>query len=164
MTLLTVLLAALMNSPVFTVTRNAFENNGNIPLQYTCEGANETPSFTVSGIPAGTITIAFIIEDPDAAKGIYSHWVLFNIDANGKTEIIIDNSTPWIKGANGKGENNYTGPCPPSGKHQYRFKAFALDALLDVKEGALKSDVEGAMNRHILAQAELVGMYEKTKR
>jgi Raf kinase inhibitor-like YbhB/YbcL family protein len=164
MALLMLLLAAIMNSPNFTVTSNAFKNNENIPSQYTCEGANETPSFTVSGIPAGTKSIAFIMDDPDAPKGNFDHWVLFNIDANGKTEITIDNSTAGTKGANGKGENKYTGPCPPTGKHHYHFKAYALDAMLDVKEGASKKDVEGAMNRHILAQEELIGLYEKMKK
>jgi Raf kinase inhibitor-like YbhB/YbcL family protein len=164
MTLLALLIAIIMNSPDLTVTSNAFKNNESIPSQYTCEGANETPSFTVSGIPEGTKSIAFIMDDPDAPKGTFDHWVLFNIDVNGKTEITIDNSTEGTKGKNGKGENKYTGPCPPTGTHHYHFSAFALDTMLDLKEGASKNDVEGALNRHILAHGELVGLYEKTKK
>jgi Raf kinase inhibitor-like YbhB/YbcL family protein len=164
MTFLTLFIAIIMNSPDLTVTSNAFKNNEDIPSQYTCEGANEAPTFTISNIPAGTKSLAFIMDDPDAPKGNFDHWVLFNIDATGKTQMTIDKSTPGTKGANGAGENKYTGPCPPTGKHHYHFKAYALDAMLDVKEGTLKSDVEGAMNRHILAHGELVGLYEKNKK
>jgi Raf kinase inhibitor-like YbhB/YbcL family protein len=164
MTFLTLFIAIIMNSPDLTVTSNAFKNNEDIPSQYTCEGANETPTFTISNIPDATKSLAFIMDDPDAPKGNFDHWVLFNIDANGKTEMAIDKSTPGTKGANGAGENKYTGPCPPTGKHHYHFKAYALDAMLDVKEGTSKSDVEGAMNRHILAHGELVGLYEKNKK
>jgi Raf kinase inhibitor-like YbhB/YbcL family protein len=112
MTFLTFFIAIIMNSSDLTVTSNAFKNNEDIPSQYTCEGANETPTFTISNIPAGTKSLAFIMDDPDAPKGNFDHWVLFNIDANGKTQMTIDKSTPGTKGANGAGENKYTGPCP----------------------------------------------------
>jgi Raf kinase inhibitor-like YbhB/YbcL family protein len=161
--IMAILLTTTIHLSSLTVSTAAFKNGENIPSKYTCEGSNETPAFTVTGIPEGSKSIVFLMDDPDAPGGNFDHWVLFNIPVTG-TEITIDHSTSGTHGANGKGENKYTGPCPPTGIHHYHFKVYSLDTTLNLKDGAKKKEVEEAMRDHILSKVEMTGLYEKGKK
>src|ERR1700735_4758455 len=114
------------------VTSPAFTDNSTIPSKYSCEGQNINPAIYIKQVPAGTQSLALILFDPDAPKGGFTHWVMWNIDPAG---MIGENSAPGEQGKNGKGQNSYTGPCPPTGTHHYHFMAYALDTKLDLPSG-----------------------------
>lgn len=139
----------------------AFPENGLIPSKFTCDGADVSPPLSVVGIPEKTRTLALIVDDPDAPAGTWVHWVVWNIPPG--TREIPENSVPEgaIQGTNDFGKQKYGGPCPPSGTHRYFFKLYALDAPLALKPGASKGQVEEAMEGHVLARAERVGVYRR---
>lgn len=145
------------------LSSSAFQKNGDIPSQYTCEGENISPHLKWTGVPKGTKSFALIIDDPDALHKTWVHWVLYNIPPD-VTEILEgkapEGSTPGI---NDYDKPEYRGPCPPTGKHRYFFKLYALDKKLDLKEGATKEATEKAMEGHILDKTELMGQYRRQK-
>ena len=156
----------------FSLTSPTFENGKDIPAKYTCEGADISPTLTWTGIPDGTKSLALIVDDPDepkteAPKMTYVHWVLYNIpvDGQGLEENIAAVSLPagTKEGINDWGRNGYGGPCPPIGRHRYFFKLFALDMVLADIEIPTKVQVEQAFAGHIIAQAELVGVYQRSR-
>lgn len=138
----------------------AFSHGGHIPPKYTCEGENINPPLEISGFPEKTKSLALILEDPDAPKGVYDHWIAWNIPPN---EAIAENSRPGITGTNSFGNAGYGGPCPPSGSHRYFFKVYALDSELNLPAGADKKTLQQAMKDHVLASAELMAHYQKRK-
>jgi Raf kinase inhibitor-like YbhB/YbcL family protein len=140
----------------------SFRNGDNIPTRYTCRGENIQPAITIKDIPPGTQTLALIVEDPDASKGTFDHWVAWNIPPTGTIE---ENNSPGIQGKNGGGKNGYTGPCPPAGTgtHHYHFKVYALDTKLDLPAGADKAQLMQAIKDHILAEGELIGLVKADK-
>jgi Raf kinase inhibitor-like YbhB/YbcL family protein len=135
-----------------------FKHEDYIPMKYTCEGRNVNPPFNINGTPKEAVSLVLIIEDPDAPGGIFDHWVVWNVHP---TEAIKENSLPGITAKNSKGEYGYSGPCPPSGTHRYFFKVYALDTLLDLDDDADKQMVEHALQNHVLAYGELMGLYKK---
>ncbi len=139
----------------------AFPHSGMIPKQYTCDGADASPPLSIGGIPEKTKTLALIVDDPDAPAGTWVHWVVWNIGP--VTKEIPENTVPpgAIQGTNDFGKRKYGGPCPPSGTHRYFFKLYALNAPLDLKEGATKAQLEKAMSGHLLGKAELIGLYRR---
>jgi Raf kinase inhibitor-like YbhB/YbcL family protein len=145
----------------------AFKEGEMIPSKFTCDGENISPELNWSGSPGGTKTFALIVEDPDAQGGIFVHWVLYNIPAGvtGLPEGTISENLPGEtkQGTNHFGENEYGGPCPPSGTHRYFFKVYALDSEVEIKAGAGKRDLLKAMEGHILAEAQLMCKYERMK-
>lgn len=152
----------------FALTSGAFQTNGSIPSQYTCDGTQSSPPLSIAGAPAGTKTLALIVEDPDVPKqlmpsGVFVHWVLFNIP--GSVTELTENAQVGTAGANGAGKNSYTGPCPPPqyepSEHRYIFTLYALDTSLSLKTGASKEAVQKAMQGHVLAEAQLLGKYKK---
>lgn len=143
---------------MLTVSSPVFENNGNIPAKYTCDGDDVNPPLDISDIPEGTQSIVLIVDDPDAPMGTWDHWVVWNIEP---VEKIEENSVPGTQGLNDFRKNSYGGPCPPSGTHRYFFKVYALDTKLDLDTDSKKSDVERAMQGHILAKGELIGLYSR---
>lgn len=157
--LILITMALVMNKTLI-IKSPAFENDGYIPEKYSCEGININPPLTIKNIPANAKSIALIMDDPDAPKGTFDHWIVWNIKP---VESINENSAPGTQGLNGKKENKYTGPCPPSGIHHYHFKVYALDTLLDLPENSDKAALRKAMESHILAEGELVGLYERKK-
>lgn len=142
------------------ISSSAFQNNETIAQKYTCDGENVNPSLAFSNIPEEAKSLVLILDDPDAPAGVWNHWIVWNISPTvGKIE---ENSAPEgaIQGKNDFDKNEYGGPCPPPGKpHRYRFKVFALDRELSLSENSSQKDVEEAIKDHILAQAELVGIY-----
>jgi len=146
------------NSEDLRVRSVAFSHGGHIPSKYTCEGENVNPPLEFTNIPENTKSLALIVEDPDAPRGVYDHWVVWNIPPN---EAIAENSNPGIIGKNSFGNTNYGGPCPPSGSHRYFFKVYALDSRLEIKAGSDKKTLEDAMKDHVISSAELMGHYQK---
>lgn len=145
------------------ITSNAFENNGNIPVEYTCDGADINPPLSFSGVPENTQSLALIVDDPDAPSGTFDHWVVFNISPFATT--VEANSIPngGIIGISSTGRSEWVAPCPPSGVHRYRFKLYALDTMLNLMADADKKIVEEKMQGHIIVQAELTGFYSRNK-
>jgi len=137
-----------------------FEHNGFIPAKFTCQGEDISPALIIEGIPTAAKSLALIVDDPDATTGTWVHWVVFDIGLIARIE---ENSIPGKQGQNDSGRNEYGGPCPPSGTHRYFFKIYALDKKLNLSEGITKQELEKAMAGHILGQAELIGLYKKTR-
>jgi Raf kinase inhibitor-like YbhB/YbcL family protein len=148
------------NKNMLEVRSTVFAHNGHIPAEYTCEGRDINPPIEVSNIPEGTKTLALVVDDPDAPKGVFDHWLVWNISPN---EAISEGTAPGINGINGFGKTGYGGPCPPSGTHRYFFKVYALNTALSLETGADKKALYDAMEGHILAEGELMGLYQKRK-
>jgi Raf kinase inhibitor-like YbhB/YbcL family protein len=146
-------------SMTIELTSSAFGQGATIPRKYTCDGDNLSPPLAWSAPPGGTQSLALVVDDPDAPRGTYVHWVLFNLslDQDGLSEGV---QNVGVQGRNNAGGIKYAGPCPPPGPaHRYFFKLYALDIELDLKPGANKAEVVQAMEGHILAQGELMGRY-----
>jgi Raf kinase inhibitor-like YbhB/YbcL family protein len=142
------------------LTSPEFKNNDFIPKKFTCQGEDINPLLTIEGVPKQAKSLALIVDDPDAPMGIWVHWVVFDILPASEIE---ENSISGKQGRNNSASNNYHGPCPPSGAHRYFFKLFALDTMLNLREGITKAELENAMKGHILAEAQLIGLYQKTR-
>ena len=143
------------------LTSQAFTHNGMIPPEYTCDGTDGNPPLTIRGVPAKSRSLALIVDDPDAPRGTWVHWVVWNIGPD--TTEIPANSVPRgaLQGTNDFGKQSYGGHCPPSGTHRYFFKLYALDISLSLKTGATKVQLEDAMKGHILEKVELLGLYRR---
>lgn len=145
-----------------SLTSAAFEHNGKIPAKFTCEGEDLNPPLEISQAPEGTVSFALVVDDPDAPRGNWDHWLIWNIPAD--QTVIEEGAMPegTLAGANDFGRTSYGGPCPPAGgAHRYFFKLYALDALLNLKEGATKQQLEDAMEGHVIGKAELIGLFER---
>lgn len=143
------------------ITSEAFTDKGTIPAKYTCDGQDVSPPLAFDAVPAGTRSLALIVDDPDAPVGTWVHWVLWNIPP--ETRAVGENSVPAgaLQGKNDWKRNSYGGPCPPSGSHRYFFRLYALDATLELGPSTTKADLERAMAGHILARGELMGSYRR---
>ena len=146
----------------FTISSPAFTHQGMIPQKFSCDGADVSPPLQFDGAPANARSLALIMDDPDAPRGTWVHWVLWNIAPSNRG--IKENSIPSgaCQGMNDFGRQDYGGPCPPSGTHRYFFKLYALDTTLDLGPSTTKAGLESAMQGHIIARAELVGLYKRT--
>jgi Raf kinase inhibitor-like YbhB/YbcL family protein len=143
------------------ISSDSFNNNEIIPSVYTCEGENINPPLRINTIPEGSEYFALIVEDPDAPKGVFTHWIAWNIPPS---HLIDEHSlTGGIEGLNDYGVHHYMGPCPPSGTHRYLFKIYALDSKIDLENSSSKEALEKAMQGHIIAYGELIGLYKKVK-
>ena len=147
----------------FKLSSTAFQNNGYIPSQYTCDGRDVNPPLVIENVPPGTKSLALIVDDPDAPMGTWVHWVVWNISPVIKD--IKENDTPRgaAAGRNDFNRQSYGGPCPPSGTHRYFFKLYALDTALGLPSGAKKADVEKAMKGHVISQTEIIGLYKRRR-
>jgi Raf kinase inhibitor-like YbhB/YbcL family protein len=144
------------------ITSSAFQEGGNIPSKFTCDGADSSPPLQISEVPSGTKSVALIVDDPDAPSGLFTHWTVWNISP--QTSMIAEGRAPkGVHGANDFGKSGYGGPCPPSGTHRYYFKIFALDRELDLPGGAKRSELDAAMKGHVVAQGVLMGRYSRHK-
>ena len=142
-----------------TVKSPSFESNKSIPKKYTCDDQSINPPLTIEGTPKETKSLALIVDDPDAPSGTFDHWVVWNIPPS--TSKIAEKTAPGTEGLNGMRKPGYTGPCPPSGTHRYFFKVYALDTELNLGAKSTKRDLEKAMQGHILAKGELIGLYRR---
>lgn len=150
-----------------SVQSPAFKEGDKIPVTYTCDGADMSPPISWDHAPSGVKTYALIVDDPDAPRGVFTHWVIFNIPGasmglpeNVPKDARLDDGA--IQGKNDFGRTGYGGPCPPAGKlHRYQFHVYALDSSLNVGSGASKQDVLHAMQGHVLANGRLMGVYKR---
>jgi len=151
----------------FTIESGAFDDGARLPQQYTCEGKDLSPPLAWTDPPAGTQSLALIMDDPDAPMGTWVHWVLYNIPADTR---MLPEGLPGdpklaigaLQGLNDFGRPGYGGPCPPPGpSHRYLFKLYALDTRLPLVPKSTKAQLEQAMNGHILAKAQLIGRYQR---
>jgi Raf kinase inhibitor-like YbhB/YbcL family protein len=140
------------------VSSSAFQHEGYIPSRYTCDGLNYNPPLEIAHIPEEAQTMAIIVDDPDAPKGTWVHWVIWNIPV---TRFVKEKSVPGEQGLNDFHTRNYRGPCPPSGTHRYFFKIYVLDTILQLSPDTVKADLEKAMSGHIIGFGELIGLYKR---
>ena len=154
-----VLAQAPARAPALTLTSPDFETNQSIPSEFTCSGKDINPNLVFGHVPAKTKSLALIVDDIDAPKGSWIHWLVFDMDPN--TRGIRANSVPGTQGENSWGKAEWRGPCPPSGVHRYVFRLLALDTKLDLPPGADLAAVHRKANGHVLAQATLIGLYAK---
>jgi len=127
--------------------------------RYTCQSRNISPALEFVDVPDKTKSLALVVHDPDAPSGDWVHWVVFNIPAD---KFEVDEAiAPGVEGLNDFGKTAWGGPCPPSGTHHYIFEGYALDIVLDLKEGSTRAELAQAMEGHVLGKAELVALYEK---
>jgi Raf kinase inhibitor-like YbhB/YbcL family protein len=161
-TIILLIMSTIISAKSMQVTSPAFKTGDYIPLKYSCEGQNINPPIIIEDAPQQTVSIALIVDDPDATKGTFNHWCIWNIEPG---KMIGEDSAPGVEGNNGAGKLGYTGPCPPAGTgtHHYHFKVFALNVKLSLAEGSGKAQLEAAMKGHVLTESELVGLYAKTK-
>jgi len=157
----------ITNQPIvmseIQLTSSVFEHEGLIPSKYTCDGENINPPFSISGVPEEAQSLVLIMDDPDAVKPaghVWDHWTVFNIPTS-VTEITEGEEPDGVEGITSSGALKYGGPCPPDGEHRYFFKLYALDTELDLVEGITKTEVEQAMEGHILTEAVLIGRYNR---
>lgn len=156
------------SSSSFQLISTAFDQGRPIPQKYSCDGDDVSPPLAWGEPPAGTQSLALIMDDPDAPLGTWDHWILFNIPADVRElqedlPIAGKNVDPnaIYAGNNSWGRPEYGGPCPPSGTHRYFFKLYALDTTINLLPGATKKELLKAMDGHILAESELMGSYTK---
>ena len=142
------------------ITSSAFENNTKIPFKYTCDGNNVNPPLSFSDIPQNAKSLTLIVDDPDAPAETWVHWLVFNI--NPKVTNVEEGKIPSgsQEGITSFGKTGYGGACPPSGTHRYFFKLYALDTVLNLTNPD-KAALEKEMQNHILAKAELIGLYKR---
>lgn len=144
------------------ITSPSFNHNEKIPSKFTCDGGNINPELQIQNVPEEAKSLALIMDDPDAPMGTFTHWLAWNIDP--KTKFIKQESVPpeSIEGLNGRKNKGYTGPCPPDSKpHRYFFKLYALKEMINLEEGALKVQLEKAIEPLLIEKTELIGIYER---
>ncbi|MFH1354744.1 MAG: YbhB/YbcL family Raf kinase inhibitor-like protein [Candidatus Omnitrophota bacterium] len=142
------------------ITSPEFKHNQSIPSKFTCQGDDLNPALIIENTPKGSQSLVLIVDDPDAPRGNWDHWIVYDIEPG--ILRIEEDSIPGKQGVNDFKRLDYGGPCPPSGTHRYFFKIYALDTMLNLEEGVSKQELEDAMQGHILDKAELVGLYKKS--
>ena len=147
-----------------TVTSPSFPEGGRIPVDCTCDGSEIVPEIVISNPPAETKSLLFLVEDPDAASGTFTHMVAFNVSpdlrklAAGQELANAGENARW--GLNDFSVAHYSGPCPPKGEaHRYRWRVVALDTMLKLSEGAPLAQVNEAIDGHIIAEGSLTGQF-----
>ena len=151
-----------------TLTSSAFAHNEPIPRLYTCQGRDISPPLAWSGVPATAKSLVLIVDDPDAPdpahpRMTWVHWLLYNlpVDCTALPEAVKTLPAGTLEGINDWKRTGYGGPCPPIGRHRYFFKLYALDCVLPDLRFPTKSVLEGAMQGHVIAEAQLIGTYIK---
>jgi len=145
---------------ILEVTSPAFDHEGFIPKEYSCDGPGYSPELNIGGLPLETKSLAIIVEDPDAPKGLFTHWLVWNVPP---ADVIQSNSKPGQEAVNSAGTVGYTPPCPPSGTHRYYFKVYALDTLLDMRKNFDKTALEQEISEHVIAYGELMGRFKSLR-
>ena len=141
------------------ITSTAFEHEGDVPVRHTCDGEDISPPLTIEDLPAETVSLVLVMDDPDAPMGTWDHWVAYDIEPLTQIpEGVEELGTP---GLNSWGHTGYRGPCPPGGTHRYIFTVYALDATIGWEPEADRTSVVGAIHDNVLAEASLMGFYSR---
>ena len=151
------------------ISSPAFQDGDQIPVEFTCDGSNTSPALLWSGAPSGTRTFALLCDDPDAPGRTFVHWVIYNLPP---AKSALTQGVPpkgeleegVLQGLNSARRVGYVGPCPPSGRHRYYFKLYALDKSLALSGSPTKEELMTAMKGHIIEEAQLIGTYERMRR
>ena len=150
------------------LTSEAFADSGMIPIAFTCDSIDISPPLRWSGVPDSAVSLALIMDDPDAPRQTWVHWVIYNIppdtggfDAHVPADSVLSNGAK--QGMSDFRQLGYGGPCPPSGTHRYVFKLYALDTMLGLGAWATKQELLDAMEGHVIASGQLVGLYARRK-
>lgn len=145
------------------ITSPAFGNGDEIPRKHACDGDDVPPMLEWTDVPDGVRSFALIVEDPDAPAGTFAHWIVYDLppDTTQLPEAAVLPAGAQL-GRNHFGKDAYNGPCPPPGKpHRYYFRLYALDDTLGLEKGVSTADVRRAMQGHVLAEAEMMGTYQR---
>jgi Raf kinase inhibitor-like YbhB/YbcL family protein len=150
---------SLLAADQMRISSPSFQSGAEIPAKFSCTGANVSPELQISGAPSGAKTLVLIVEDPDAPSGLFTHWLVWNIDP--QTTKIAENTAPpgAVQGTNDFSKRGYRGPCPPSGTHRYFFRILALDKQLDLKPGAKRYELDKAVAGHVIGRGDLMVRY-----
>ncbi|MBL9102300.1 MAG: YbhB/YbcL family Raf kinase inhibitor-like protein [Myxococcales bacterium] len=144
------------------LTSSAFVSHQPIPLTYTCDGDEVTPPLRWSNVPSEARSLVLLVDDPDAGRGVFTHWLVYNLTPGSE---LSEGARALPRGAsegmNDRGTVGYVGPCPPSGRHHYHFKIYALDTFINGLDSPTRDQIEAGMQGHILATGELVGTYQR---
>lgn len=148
---------------------SVFHDGEFIPREYTCEGDDINPPIYIGKIPPEAKSLVIIVDDPDAPRGTFTHWIAWNIPPRGEIprgvppKEVVESPLHIVQGINDFGRIGYGGPCPPPGHgvHHYHFKVYALDTELNLRPGSSRKELEKAMEDHVIAWGELVGLYER---
>jgi Raf kinase inhibitor-like YbhB/YbcL family protein len=142
----------------------AFQDGERIPREHSRYGQDKSPPLKIADVPSKARSLVLIMDDPDATRGLFTHWVLFDIDPN--TKDIPESHPPQNArhGTNDWAQASYGGPKPPSGDHRYFFRLHALDTRLDLPQGSTRAEVEAAMKGHVIEQAVLMGRFAADQR
>jgi Raf kinase inhibitor-like YbhB/YbcL family protein len=147
------------------LTSPEFGDGGGIPIAFTCDGNGHSPELSITGQPGPTQSFVLVTHDPDAPKGDFTHWLLWDIPAETRTLTKgVTLHSVGVSGPNSAGQLGYRGPCPPpgTGPHHYHFDLYALDVgSLEMPEGSTLDQIEAAMRGHILGRARLTGIFER---
>lgn len=149
-----------INKQNMKILSPSFNDGDFISKKYTCDEDDINPSLNINNVPENTKSLVLIMDDPDAVSGLWTHWLVWNI--NPEIKVIEENSRiNGIYGKNDSGELKYGGPCPPSGTHRYFFRVYALDTMLNLNEGVGRKVLDNAMKTHIISSAVLMGKYSR---
>jgi Raf kinase inhibitor-like YbhB/YbcL family protein len=145
------------------ISSPAFADNGLIPSKYTCDGDDLIPPLAFDDVPANAASLALVVDDPDAPGGTFDHWLVWNVAPD--VRAISEGRAPeGATGRNSARKTSWMGPCPPDREHRYFFKLYALDERLDLGQGSSKAQLQHALRGHILAEAQLIGRYDRPRR
>ena len=141
------------------ISSSAFADGAAIPDKFARKGGDKSPALKIEDVPEEAKSLVLIMDDPDAPKGLFTHWILFNVSP--RTKEIHEDSAPVMatQGKNDYGDIGYGGPQPPSGEHRYFFKLYALDAVLPMSRGAKRQEIDAAIKGHIIDEAQTMGRY-----
>jgi Raf kinase inhibitor-like YbhB/YbcL family protein len=145
----------------FRLTSPAFADGADMPVRHTCDGSNLSPPLTWTDVPEGTRSLALIVDDPDAPRGVFTHWVIY--DVSPELRELGEGAAPATQGRNSFGRTGYGGPCPPPADeaHRYRFTLYALDVSQVAPALGTREELDAGMEGHVVATAQLVGRYRR---
>jgi len=155
-------ISQMENEAHMKISSSKFIEGGNIPAQFTCDGENASPDLVIENLPAAAKSLVLIVDDPDAPRGTFTHWLMWNLKTDLK-EIPV-NSPPQdaVQGINDFGKKKYGGPCPPSGTHRYYFRLYALDVVLSLPPNSDRKALDKAIGGHVITKATLMGRYSRS--
>ena len=153
--------AQLPAGPPFELKSPDFAAGGPIPKPFTCDGRGHSPGLRIDGVPQVAKSLVLIMDDPDAPKGTFTHWLMWNLPPDLREIIAASVPREAIQGKNGAGKAGYFPPCPPSGEHRYYFRLYALDIPIHLASGAARDELEKAMKGHVQKEAQIMGRYAR---
>lgn len=149
-----------MTAPTsITVTSTAFRDGGTIPRKYTCDGEGVSPPLAWKGVPANTSALAVVVDDPDAPRGTFTHWVLLDLEPT--TTSLAEGHSGSTQANNSAGKAAYFGPCPPSGTHHYRFTVYALSEATGLANGADLAEALRAIDAKSIGRGRLTALFAR---